>query len=172
MPIAVLSLLFLANVIRTSEGRAFAAVKARDNASSLVGVNPVRTKLVVFMLSSAFVTMSGAMQSWYLGARDESSFPFQVTLNYAIMIVLGGFSSILGAILGALFFFGAPEWIDWIRNEVPGLRSIEFLSTFKAEINLGVFGMLIVIVLVRSPEGLSGLWRRVKNYFVKWPYSL
>jgi len=41
MPIAILSLLFLSNVIRTSEGRAFAAIKARDNAASLVGINPV-----------------------------------------------------------------------------------------------------------------------------------
>jgi branched-chain amino acid transport system permease protein len=171
MPIAILSLLFLSNVIRTSEGRAFAAVKARDNAASLVGVNPVRSKMKVFMLSSAFVTMAGAMQSWYLGARDESSFPFQVTLNYAIMIVIGGFSSILGAIFGALFFFGAPEWIDWIRNEVPGLRSIEFLATYKSEINLGVFGLLIVFVLVRSPEGLFGIWTRIKNYFINWPFS-
>jgi branched-chain amino acid transport system permease protein len=172
LPITALSLLFMSNVIRTSEGRAFNAVKARDTASSLVGVSPVRSKLIVFMVSSAFVTMSGALQSYFLTAREEASYPFQTTLDYAIMIVLGGFSSILGAVFGALFFYGAPVWIDWIRQETPVLRDITFLSSYKSEINLAVFGLLIVVVLVRSPDGLSGAWKRVKSYFAKWPYSL
>lgn len=172
LPVTALSLLFLSNIVRTSEGRAFAAVKARDTASSLVGVNPVRSKLLVFMVSSAFVTMSGALQSYYLTAREEASYPFQTTLDYAIMIVLGGFSSILGAVFGAVFFYGAPVWIDWIREETPVLRDIQFLSSYRSEINLAVFGALIVLVLVKSPDGLSGLWRRIKNYFAKWPYSV
>lgn len=171
MPITALSLLFMSNIVRTSEGRAFAAVKARDTAASLVGVNPVRSKLLVFMVSSAFVTMSGALQSYYLTAREEASYPFQTTLDYAIMIVLGGFSSILGAVFGAIFFYGAPIWIDWIRQETPILRDIEFLSSYKSEINLAVFGALIVFVLVRSPDGLSGAWVKLKAYFSKWPYS-
>jgi len=111
LPITALSLLFMSNVIRTSEGRAFAAVKARDTASSLVGVSPVKSKLLVFMVSSAFVSMSGALQSYFLSAREEASYPFQTTLD-------------------------------------------------------------IVFVLVRSPDGLSGAWKRVKSYFAKWPYSL
>jgi len=172
LPITALSLLFMSNVIRTSEGRAFAAVKARDTASSLVGVSPVKSKLLVFMVSSAFVSMSGALQSYFLSAREEASYPFQTTLDYAIMIVLGGFSSILGAVFGALFFYGAPVWIDWIRQETPVLRDINFLYSYKSEINLAVFGFLIVFVLVRSPDGLSGAWKRVKSYFAKWPYSL
>jgi branched-chain amino acid transport system permease protein len=88
------------------------------------------------------------------------------------MIVLGGFSSIVGAVFGAVFFYGAPVWIDWIREETPVLRDIGFLSSYRSEINLGVFGALIVLVLVKSPDGLSGLWRRCKNYFSKWPYSV
>jgi len=172
MPITALSLLFMSNIIRTSEGRAFAAVKARDTASSLVGVSPVKSKLLVFMVTSAFVSMSGALQSYFLSARGEDSYPFQITLDYAIMIVLGGFSSILGAVFGALFFYGGPVWIDWIRQETPVLRDITFLTSYRSEINLAVFGLLIVVVLVRSPEGLSGAWKRLKAYFAKWPYSL
>lgn len=172
LPTTSLSLLFMANIVRTSEGRAFAAVKARDTAASLVGVSPVRSKMLVFMVSSAFVTMSGALQSYYLTAREEASYPFQTTLDYAIMIVLGGFSSIIGAIFGAIFFYGAPVWIDWIRQETPILRDIQFLSSYKSEINLAVFGALIVFVLVKSPDGLSGAWVRVKAYFSKWPYSV
>jgi branched-chain amino acid transport system permease protein len=171
LPITAASLWFLSNVVRSSEGRAFAAVRARDTASSLVGVSPLASKLQVFIISSAFVSMSGALQSYFLSARDIESYPFQTTLDYAIMIVLGGFSSILGAVFGALFFYGAPVWIDWIRQETPILRDFSFLSSYKSEINLAVFGLLIVVVLVRSPDGLSGAWKRVKSYFAKWPYS-
>lgn len=171
MPICALTMLFLSNLTRSREGRAFAAVRERDVSASLLGINVARTKLLAFAVSSAVVTMSGALSSYFLGARGEDSFPIQVTLNFAIMIVVGGFSSIQGAIFGALFFHAMPELTKWVRSEAPGIRDIKYLQAHSGEIDLLLFGLLVVIVLTTKPAGLSGLWADIKGWFSRWPFT-
>lgn len=171
LPVCGLSILFMSNLTRSREGRAFAAVRERDVSASLIGINVAQTKLIAFAVSSAVVTMSGALSSYYLGARGEDSFPLALTLSYAIMIVVGGFSSIQGAIFGALFFHAMPEISKWVRTEVPILRDIDYLQDHGGEIDLLIFGLLVVLVLIIKPEGLSGLWNDVKGWFTRWPFT-
>ncbi|MGI9616774.1 MAG: branched-chain amino acid ABC transporter permease [Acidimicrobiales bacterium] len=163
MPITVATLLFMVNIIRTREGRAFAAVRDRDVSASLLGVNVARSKLMAFAVSSAVVSMSGALGSYYLGARGEDSFDIQLVLDYAVIIVVGGFSSIQGAIFGSIFFWALPEWFKWAREEVWIIKDIDFLSDNASEIDLAIKGFLVVIILVFRPAGLTGLWKEAKG---------
>ena len=146
-------------------GRSFAAVRERDASAALLGINVARTKLVAFAVSSAVVSVAGALSSYFLGARGEDSFPIQITLNYAIMIVVGGFSSIQGAIFGALFFVAMPELTSWACGELPILRDSDFLQKNAGAIDLLIFGALVVLVLVNKPDGIAGIWRDVKGWF-------
>lgn len=168
MPICVGSLLFMVNVIRTREGRAFAAVRERDVSASLLGVNVVRSKLLAFALSSAVVSMSGVLGSFYLGARGEDSFSLDLVLDYAVIIVVGGFSNIQGAIFGSVFFWALPEFFEWAREEVPLIRDIKFLSDHPSEVDLGIKGVLTVMVLVLRPSGLAGIWSDSKDAVGRW----
>ena len=103
------------------------------------------------------------MGSFYLGARGEDSFNINLVLNYAVIIVVGGFSSIQGAIFGSVFFWALPEWFKWAREEVWIIKDIDFLSDHPSEIDLAIKGMLVVIILVYKPEGLTGVWNDVKS---------
>jgi branched-chain amino acid transport system permease protein len=171
LPITVGSVLFMANVIRTREGRAFMAIKEHDVSASLIGINVTKSKLLAFAVSSAFVSLSGALGAYYIGARGEDSFPFEIVLFYSIMIIVGGFSSFQGAVFGAFFFYMVPVLFDWARSEVPGVRSLDFLQDYASETNLAIFGVLIIVVLVFRPNGLTGIWASIKGYFTSWPYS-
>ncbi|MGI9624991.1 MAG: branched-chain amino acid ABC transporter permease [Acidimicrobiales bacterium] len=162
MPITVAVLLFMVNIIRTREGRAFAAVRDRDVSASLLGVNVGRSKLLAFAVSSAVVALSGCLGSYYLGARGEDSFDVQLVLDYAVIIVVGGFSSIQGAIFGSIFFWALPEWFEWAREELWIVRDIEFLSDHPSEIDLAIKGVLVVVILTFKPEGLTALWKDAK----------
>ncbi|MEM7286495.1 MAG: branched-chain amino acid ABC transporter permease [Actinomycetota bacterium] len=168
MPITVATLLFMVNIVRTREGRAFAAVRERDVSASLLGVNVARSKLLAFAVSSAVVSMSGAMGSYYLGARGEDSFNLDLVLDYAVIIVVGGFSSIQGAIFGSIFFWALPEWFKWAREEVWLINDIDFLADHASEVDLAIRGFLTVIILVFKPTGLAGLWADSKSAFVRW----
>lgn len=171
LPVTALSILFMVNIVRTRTGRSFMAIKEHDISASLIGIDVTRAKLASFAVSSAFVALSGALGSYYIGARGEDSFPFEVVLNFAIMVIVGGFASTQGAIFGAFFFYFVPVFFDWLRAEAPVLQDIAFLQQYKNETNLMVFGLLIVLVLVRWPSGLHGMWDSVKAYFSRWPYS-
>ena len=168
---AVASVLFMTNVIRTREGRAFQAIAQHDISASLIGINVVKSKLLAFAVSSAFVSLAGALGAYYLGARGEDSFPFTVVLHFAIMIIVGGFSTMKGAVFGAFFFYLAPVYFEWANSQLPGLRSIALLQRYENEVNLAIFGILIIIVLVLRPGGLAGIWNAIKGYFARWPYS-
>lgn len=163
MPFTVGTLLFMVNVIRTREGRAFAAVRDRDVSAALLGINVARSKLWAFALSSAIVSLSGVLGSYYLGARGEDSFGIPLILNYAIIIVVGGFSSIQGAVFGSVFFWVLPEWFEWAREEVWLIRDIDFLTRYASEIDLAIKGVLVVVILVFKPDGLSGFWKDAKS---------
>ena len=172
MPVCTAALIVMVNVVRTREGRAFAAVRQHDISASLIGINVARSKLLAFALSSAFVAMVGAMGSYYIGVRGEDSFPLLIVLDYSIIIVVGGFSSIQGAIFGSFFFFGGKEFSGWIRAEVWGIRDVDWIQTNGPALDLAVFGALVVAVLVLKPDGLTGFWKDVKGWFAKWPYSV
>ena len=164
LPLTAATFMFLTNVIRTRDGRAFMAVRERDISATLLGIDVARPKLIAFALSSAVVAMSGAILSYLAGARGEESFSIQLILNYAIIIVVGGFSSIQGAIFGAVFFWASPEIFQWAREELPLIRSIEFFNDHPNEIDLAVKGLLVVIILVVKPSGLAGMWSDSKAF--------
>lgn len=168
---ATFSVWFMSNLVRSREGRAFRAIAQHDVSASLIGINVVKSKLLAFAVSSSFVAASGALGAFYLGARGEDSFPFTVVLNYAIMIIVGGYATMKGAVMGAFFFYLAPLLFEWGSAELPGLRSIEFLSRYESEVNLAIFGILIIVVLILRPSGLAGLWDSIKGYFARWPYT-
>ena len=171
LPMCVIPIILLSNLTRSREGRAFAAVRVRDVSASLIGINVARTKLLAFGVSSAVVSMSGALSCYYLGARGEDSFPVQLTLNFAIMIVVGGFASIQGAVFGTIFYYVLPELTRWLRSEAPIIRDVDYLQDHAGEIDLLIFGLLVVFVLMTRPDGLSGLWGDIKGWFARWPFS-
>jgi branched-chain amino acid transport system permease protein len=109
------------------------------------------------------VTLSGALLTYYLTVASETSFNFQVILNYAIIVVVGGFTSIQGAILGALFFNSAPVIISWLTTNAPGVSQIEYLQNNSAQLQLIVFGLVVVVVLTLWPAGLAGAWRAISH---------
>ena len=163
LAITTLCLLFLVNVIRSREGRAFAAVRDRDISATLLGINVPRTKLVAFALSSAMVSVSGCLLAFYNRARSEDSFSLEQVLDYGIIIVVGGFMGIQGAIFGSVFFFALPMYFEWMREELPFISDIDFFSRYAGEVDLAIRGILVVVVLVWRPDGLAGLWQSAKS---------
>jgi len=168
---AVLSIGFMSNLVRSREGRAFRAIAEHDVSASLIGINVTKTKLLAFSVSSAFVSLSGALSSYYLGARGEDSFNFGLVLNFAIMIIVGGYATMRGAVFGAFFFYLAPLLFRWGTVNTPILRDIDVLQRYESETHLAIFGILIILILVLRPAGLVGVWDSIKNYFARWPYT-
>ena len=162
------------NLVRGRPGRAMQAVRDRDLAAEAIGVSLLRYKVGAFAVSSAFAAMAGAL---YFGVVLRSITPEQVTgpeglllsIQFVAAIIIGGLGTIYGSIIGALFVGFVPELTRRFGTHLPFLGE-DKLFTVGAFNNI-LFGCLIVLFLIIEPYGLAALWRRIKLYFLSWPFS-
>jgi branched-chain amino acid transport system permease protein len=166
--LAALAVLSGTNLMRTGLGRALVAIRDQDIAAQVIGVPVGRYKLLAFAVSSAYVGLAGALTASYRGIVTWERFTLDVSILYLAMIIIGGLGSIAGSVYGAMFMIAVPAYIDQVGPQLQ--------STFPTivqqlpAIQLGVFGLLIVLFLIFEPRGLARLWQRMKDYFRLWPF--
>ena len=162
------------NLVRSRVGRAFIAVRDRDIAAEIIGVNLFKYKLMAFAISSFYAGVAGALYTYYLRIANYENFELIVSIDYLAMIIIGGLGSVFGAVLGAIFIRLFPIALDLTVPVITeGLLGISYQSAanFLANFQLLIFGALIIFFLVVEPEGLARLWEYVKRYFRLWPFS-
>lgn len=168
--IVILLALGAKNLSRMKIGRAFVAIRDRDIAAGIVGVNLTRYKVLAFGISSFYAGICGSLLAYYLTHVNPEYFNLSLSVEYIGMIIVGGLGSIAGSILGALFMTIAPEslkfFLGYIRDSF-GLTGFEFTD----QVRVAIYGALIILFLVFEPGGLFAIWQRLKNYFKKWPFS-
>ena len=127
-----------------------------------MGVPLVRTKLMAYAVGAAFGGISGAFLGAFLQSVNANQFQFGFSIFILAMVILGGLGSIWGVVIGAvLVSFVNTRFLtqldQGIGNDVLGALGLDF--TFS-EIKFGVFGFILVIVMVLRPEGLLPERRR------------
>jgi branched-chain amino acid transport system permease protein len=160
------------NLVRSRVGRAFSAIRDRDVAAEIMGINLARHKLVAFIVSSFYAGIAGALLWTFVGFIEPRSFSLTLSVVYIAMILIGGAASIMGSIMGAVFITFLPRIVDLLAKFIPLIEdspSGGFLTVVQVEQIL--FGLLIVIFLIVEPLGLYGVWIRVRNYWKAWPFS-
>jgi branched-chain amino acid transport system permease protein len=157
---------FLAkNLARSRIGRAFSAIRDRDIAAEVMGVGITRYKVMAFAVSSFYAGVAGALLFAVTGFVDPTSFNLQLSVFYIAMVVIGGVATISGSIMGAAFITLLPRFID----SLPFVSETSFFTT--GQIELFLFGLLIVLFLIFEPLGIYGIWFRIRNYWKGWPFS-
>ena len=159
----VLVVLFVNFRLRDSRmGRAWIALREDEVAAASMGVPLVRTKLMAYAVGAAFGGISGAFLGAFLQSVNANQFQFGFSIFILAMVILGGLGSIWGVVIGAvLLSFVNTRFLtqldQGIGNDVLGALGLDF--TFS-EIKFGVFGFILVIVMVLRPEGLLPERRR------------
>lgn len=169
--LAVMGLL-AKNLVRGRVGRAFSAIRDRDVAAEIMGINLARHKLIAFAISSFYAGIAGALLWTFVGFIEPQSFNLTLSIVYIAMVLIGGAASIMGSIMGAVFITFLPRIVDFLAGFVPFIEQSPtggFLTVSQVEEIL--FGLLIVIFLIVEPLGLNGIWIRIRNYWKAWPFS-
>jgi branched-chain amino acid transport system permease protein len=139
-------------------GRAWIAVREDEVAAASMGVPLVRTKLLAYATGAAFGGISGAFLGSYLNTVNADQFNFAFSIFVLAMIILGGMGNIWGVVLGAVVLsFVNTYLIPDVLNELPSKVGLTFDLT---ELSFGIFGFLLVIMMVLRPEGLLPERRR------------
>lgn len=160
--------LYARNLIRTRVGRAFIAIRDRDLAAELIGINLFRYKLLSFAISSFYAGVAGSLWVSFMNIVTPEHFPISLSIEYLAMVIVGGLGSVLGSIYGAIFMVLVPEILKLGTDPIKNIPAFQHIFAPMREV---VFGALIVFFLIFEPRGLAELWRRVKNFFILWPFA-
>lgn len=164
----VVGTLYARNLIRTRVGRAFIAIRDRDLAAELMGINLFRYKLTSFAISSFYAGVAGSLWVSFMNIVTPEHFPLSLSIEYLAMVIVGGLGSVLGSIYGAIFMVLVPEILRFGTDFIKDIPAFQHIFAPLREV---VFGALIVFFLIFEPRGLAELWRRMKNFFLLWPFS-
>lgn len=174
--VATAAVLGARNLFRSALGRSLMAVRDHDVAAASIGIDVGRAKLTAFALSSGYAGLVGALTAAYTEVVSWERFTLDTSVQYLGMIIVGGLGSIAGSLYGAVFMGLLPP----LLAELAALASSSFrgapspggahLSAQLPALQLGVFGLAIVLFLLWEPRGLDQLWRRAKDYFGFWPF--
>ncbi len=155
------------NLVRGRVGRCWMAIRDRDIAAEIIGIRPLRTKLLAFAVSSFYCGVAGAEYVFlYLGSAETLAFDIGVSFLVLFMVIIGGLGSILGSFLGSAFIVLVPIFL----TNVPHLIGLSLPVALQKQIELMVFGGLIIFFLVVEPHGLARLWQIAKEKLRLWPF--
>jgi branched-chain amino acid transport system permease protein len=158
--LAILMLVVFVNLrLRDSRlGRAWVALREDEVAAVSMGIPLVKTKLLAYAIGAAFGGMSGAFLGTYYTEVNAGQFQFGFSIFVLAMVIIGGLGSIWGALVGGLLLGYINNYlIPDVLNSLPSKLGLNFPLT---EVEFGIFGFLLVLVMVLRPQGLLPERRR------------
>ncbi len=144
--LCVIALATARAIERSALGYGFAAIRDDEAAAEASGVPTLRLKLIATALSGGYMGMVGAPLPYYVTYLDPASgFSLNYAVNAIAMPLIGGTSSWLGPVIGAVLVGGLQEYIR---------------VTISSALNVLVVGLLMVGFVIAAPQGIIGLFRR------------
>src|SRR5216110_1329559 len=149
LALVVVGALAAKNLVRGRVGRSWMAIRDRDIAAEIIGVRPLRTKLLAFAISSFYCGVAGAEFVFlYLGSAETLAFDINLSFVVLFMVIVGGLGSVLGSFLGAGFIVLVPIFL----TNFPHMIGLPMPVALQKQVELMVFGALIVFFLIVEPN--------------------
>jgi branched-chain amino acid transport system permease protein len=150
------------NVVRSRPGRALEAVRDSEVAASVMGVDVPRYKAAAFTLSSMYAGLAGVLMALVFGRIVPDTFGFSLSVDFLVMIVIGGLGSIPGAAVGALFVSMAPRVLDHYSGSLPLVGQPGGSGLQPSQAARLLYGLAIIAVLLYARGGLASLGNRLR----------
>jgi branched-chain amino acid transport system permease protein len=197
--LAALFALLAKNLQRTRVGRAFMSIRDRDIAAEIMGVDEFSYKLLAFGISSFYAGIAGALLASFVTRVIPERWDLALSVEFIAIVLIGGVGTVTGALLGTAFVVLLPRIVQnftlWLQSTaVEGQGALSavadvfvattpndfgLVNTFAgvgpglsvAQLNLVLYGLLIIGFLIFEPLGLYGIWLRIRNYWKGWPFT-
>ncbi|OGP10983.1 MAG: hypothetical protein A2048_06535 [Deltaproteobacteria bacterium GWA2_45_12] len=136
----VITTLVLKNMVYSTKGLAFLAVRDNEIAAQAMGINIARQKVFAFVTSAFFAGVGGGLFAHLMTYLNTNSFGFLKSVEFVVMIVLGGLGSMSGVFISATLLTVLPEV----------LRA-------ASEWRMVVYSLLLILMMILRPQGLLGM---------------
>jgi branched-chain amino acid transport system permease protein len=167
--VTVVVLLWLSvNIVRSRIGRDWMAIRDMDSAAAVVGIPTARRKLLAYGVSSFICGIAGTLYAFaYLGTADAHAFDLDKSFQVLFIVLIGGSASLAGNFIGAAFIVLTPIGLDRLVALL-GL-SQTFDQGVLTNLQRVLFGALIILLLIREPDGFAQLLRSLRARLAIWP---
>jgi branched-chain amino acid transport system permease protein len=181
----ILGLWLTRNLLRAPAGRALMAIRDSEIAAQSIGIDLAFYKIMAFGYSAGMMGVAGALFAHQVGFLAPDIFTVLLSIQFLLMVVVGGLGSLHGAVFGAIFVALLPVAISTMRDSAPDWLGQVF-SVFGKDIGFavsaavdrfvkqpglepGIFGLVLVLFILFEPQGIYGRWVKIKLYFSLFP---
>src|SRR5487761_2130300 len=159
------------NMVRGNIGRQWMAIRDMDVAAEVIGIRPMRSKLLAFAISSFYCGVAGALFAYaYLGTVEPEAYSLDLSFRILFMIIIGGIGTVMGAFLGSAFIIMIPIALSTFVGFLDDTLHLGVPSSVSSNLELMVFGALIIFFLIVEPYGLARIWQISKEKLRLWPF--
>jgi|GraSoiStandDraft_1057264.scaffolds.fasta_scaffold52714_2 branched-chain amino acid transport system permease protein len=185
--VLILMIVGTLNLMRSPTGRAFIAIRDSETAARSMGVNVALYKVKSFAISAAITGFAGVLFAHKMTFISPEMFTLQLSIEFIIVILIGGTFSLHGAVLGAIFLVMIDPFLTYLKDDMPGIIA-GVAATFGAskatasnvQSNVAAFasanglkgviyGIIIMVFVLFEPLGLYGRWLKIKLFFQLFP---
>ncbi|MES2751917.1 MAG: branched-chain amino acid ABC transporter permease [Pseudomonadota bacterium] len=175
------------NLMRSPTGRAFVAIRDSETAAKSMGINISLYKVKSFALSAAITGLAGCLFAHKMSFISPEMFTLQLSIEFIMVIIIGGVLSLHGAVLGAIFIVMVDPFLTFLKDDIPGVVA-GLAATFGAGVEQvagiekkvaaiasanglkgAIYGLIIMIFILFEPYGLYGRWLKIKLFFQLFP---
>jgi len=162
--ITVACTLGILNLLRSSTGRAFVAIRDSEISAQSMGIHLAYYKTLSFSISAALAGLAGALYAHNLRFLSPDQFNILQSIDLLLMVVIGGLGSVHGAFLGAIFLITMPQFITLAKDFLPDV--IGQAPGLKA----AIYGAVLIAFVLFEPLGLYGRWLKMRTFFEIFPF--
>jgi branched-chain amino acid transport system permease protein len=162
--VALGAMLAVRNIVRAPLGLAMMAIRDSETAAQSMGVPLMRVKLTAFAVSALLTGFAGALYAHKIQFIDPDQFTILVSIEFLVMIFIGGIGSMHGIVFGAAFVIALPQLVAVAKDHLP--QAIAQQSGLQA----AVYGVVLLAFILAEPTGLYGIWRKIKHYCAMFPF--
>ena len=145
----LITIFVISRIVNSPFGRILRSIREDEIASEILGKNTIKHKLLVFVIGAFFAGIAGSLYAHYITFIDPSSFTIMESITILLMVIFGGMASISGSIVGAVILVVFPEL----------LRFIGMPSSIAAPMRQMIYGLLLIVLMLKRPQGIMGVYR-------------
>jgi branched-chain amino acid transport system permease protein len=185
--VLILTIIGALNLLRSPTGRAFVAIRDSETAARSMGVNVSLYKVKSFAISAGITGLAGCLFAHKLSFISPEMFTLQLSIEFIIVIIIGGAFSLHGAVLGAIFVVMVDPFLTFLKDDIPGViaaiattlgagaaRAAQIKDSAAAFASANglkgaIYGIIIILFVLFEPLGLYGRWLKIKLFFQLFP---
>jgi branched-chain amino acid transport system permease protein len=139
------------NLVQSTHGLAFLSVREDEVAAEAMGVNTTRVKVLAFVIGACFAGVGGGLYAHQQQFIQPKDFDFMLSVQFVVMVVLGGTGSITGTALAAAVLALLPEVLRPVKDYLQTLLHHEVQDP-----RLVIYSLLLIVMMLTRPQGIFG----------------